>query len=226
MRILVDMPTSFGIAESNVDLLYFDADLQIGDTLESLFYPTWFNDENVRLRITAIDTILIGNEYRVVWTTEDLYSMVEVDVFTSGIGNSSGLFNFGFPPMLDSYTTYNTCYTDPNGQNLRFHEMYGPLYENYIFNSCFQGTFGGTETILNNSLSVFPNPGNDFLRLETELNLSGTIYMYDISGRMVDSQPVSNSNNIVNTAQLESGVYILMFIDQAGNRSTGKWIKE
>jgi hypothetical protein len=226
MRILVDAPSSFGIAEPNTDLLYFDADLQIGDTLESQFYHTWFNDENVRLRITAIDTILIGNEYRVVWTTEDLNSMVEVDVFTSGIGNSSGLFNLGFPPMLDSYTTYNTCYTDPNGQNLRFHEMYGPLYENYIFNSCFQGTFGGTETILKNSLSVFPNPGNDFLRLETDLNLSGTIYMYDISGRMVNSQPVSNSNNIVNTAQLESGVYILMFVDQAGNRSTGKWIKD
>ena len=226
MRILVDVPSSFGIAEPNVDLLYFDADLQVGDTLESLFYHTWFNDDNVRLRITAIDTILIGNEYRVVWTTEDLNSMVEVDVFTSGIGNSSGLFNLGFPPMLDSYTTYNTCYTDPNGQNLRFHEMYGPLYENYIFNSCFQGTFGGTETILKNSLTVYPNPGNDFLRLEMELNLSGNIYMYDISGRMVESQPVSNSNNIVNTAQLDSGVYIISFVDQSGNRSTAKWIKE
>jgi hypothetical protein len=50
--------------------------------------------------------------------------------------------------------------------------------------------------------------------------------MYDISGRLVNSQPVSNSNNLVNTAQLESGVYIIMFVDQAGNRSTGKWIKE
>lgn len=226
MRILVDVSSSFGIAEPNVDLLYFDADLQVGDTLESQFYHTWFNDDNVRLRITAIDTILIGNEYRVVWTTEDLNSMVEVDVFTSGIGNSSGLFNLGFPPMLDSYTTYNTCYTDPNGQNLRFHEMYGPLYENYIFDECFQGTFGANETILNNRLTVYPNPGNDFLRLETGLNLTGNIYMYDISGRMVTSQPLSSSNNIVNTAQLDSGVYIISFIDQVGNRSTGKWIKE
>jgi len=50
--------------------------------------------------------------------------------------------------------------------------------------------------------------------------------MYDISGRLFNSQPVSNSNNIVTTAQLDSGVYIISFVDQAGNRSTGKWIKE
>jgi hypothetical protein len=76
------------------------------------------------------------------------------------------------------------------------------------------------------AIKAFPNPGNDFLRFETELNLSGIIYMYDISGRMVISQPVSNSNNIVTTAQLDSGVYLISFVDQAGNRSTGKWIKE
>jgi hypothetical protein len=76
------------------------------------------------------------------------------------------------------------------------------------------------------AIKAFPNPGSDFLRFEMELNLSGNIYMYDISGRLVNSQPVSNSNNLVNTAQLESGVYIIMFVDQAENRSTGKWIKE
>ncbi len=52
------------------------------------------------------------------------------------------------------------------------------------------------------------------------------LYMYDISGRLFNSQPVSNSNNLVNTAQLKSGVYLIAFEDQLGNRSTGKWIKE
>lgn len=222
LRLLTE---SFGFAESNTDLLYFDADLQVGDTLNALFSYLW-DEESNKLVVVSIDTLMIGGVNRIVWTTEPIYYQYPQEVFTSGIGNSSGLFNLGYQVFLDGPRSINTCYTDKNGQNLKFHELFGPAYQNWVFDNCYQGNFGGTETILNNYLRVFPNPGNDFLRLETNLTLSGNVNIYDISGRLVTSQPISNSNNIVNTAQLESGVYILTFIDQAGNHSTGKWIKE
>ncbi len=223
LRILTE---TFGYAESNTDLLYFDADLQVGDTLETPFNNSW-DGEISKLLVVSIDTIPIGGVNRIVWATESLTSSINPnEVFTSGIGNSSGLFNFGYELLLDGPQPFNTCYTDKNGQNFKFHEIYGPLYQHWVFNNCFQGSFGGNETISNDRVKVFPNPGNNYLQLESEFSFSGEVFVYDISGRMVNIQPVSNSNNTVNTSQLESGAYIIMLVDQTGNRSAVKWIKE
>lgn len=223
LRILTE---TFGYAESNTDLLYFDADLQVGDTLETPFSSSWEGEIN-KLLVVAIDTIPIGGVNRIVWTTESLTSLINpYEVFTSGIGNSSGLFNLGYELLLHGPQPLNTCYTDKNGQNLKFHEIYGPLYQHWIFNNCFQGNFGGDEAISNDRVRVFPNPGNNYLQLKSEFPFSGQMLVHDISGRVVSTQPVNSSSNLIDTSTWGSGLYFLTLLDQTGYRSTIKWIKD
>jgi hypothetical protein len=217
-------------AYSNREFLYFDTDWATGDTIFSsdnvLIEPDYWGENDPYLIVSQIDTITVNESVLRRWQFEGSYYQ---DVFVPGFGFASGFTSIGYMQnMACGYPAIFLCYTDSNNftttgydpfNNSNFGNIWGESAGCYLV--------GGLNEVSNQSaIKAFPNPGNDFLRLETELNLSGNIYMYDISGRMVNSQPVSNSNNIVNTAQLESGVYILSFIDQAGNHSTGKWIKE
>ena len=215
-------------AYSNREFLYFDADWAVGDTIfssDNVLMDNYWSSDDPFVIVTEIDTVTVNESVLRRWEFSNEYS----DYFVPGFGYASGFTSIGYlQGIICAYPPMFLCYTDSNnvtttGYDL-FYDPENPFYWGQDF-GCF--VVGGLNEVSNQSaIKAFPNPGNDFLRFETELNLSGIIYMYDISGRMVISQPVSNSNNIVTTAQLDSGVYLISFVDQAGNRSTGKWIKE
>jgi hypothetical protein len=228
------LPYVWDSAYSNHEFLYFDADWALGDTIfssDNVLMDNYWGSDDPFVIVTQIDTVTVNETVLRRWEFSNEYS----DYFVPGFGYASGFTSIGYlQNIICAYPPMFLCYTDSNNVTTTGYDLfYDPENVNNPQNpfswgqdyGCF--VVGGLNEVSNQSaIKAFPNPGNDFLRLETELNLSGNIYMYDISGRMVNSQPISNSNNIVNTAQLESGVYILSFIDQAGNHSTGKWIKE
>jgi hypothetical protein len=64
------------------------------------------------------------------------------------------------------------------------------------------------------SMNLFPNPTNDKLNIEFMNPVSGIIHIRDLSGRIVHSISVSNSNYIsMYLNNLESGKYFLEFSD-------------
>jgi hypothetical protein len=76
------------------------------------------------------------------------------------------------------------------------------------------------------SFSIFPNPchGSAVLRWITgPLDRSTTLRMFDASGRLVLSQPVSSSSFILHTSSLRAGVYMLR-IDSDGRLATARLV--
>lgn len=79
---------------------------------------------------------------------------------------------------------------------------------------------------VNEKILLFPNPVKDriFIKLPTEHDM-GTLYIFDLLGKRVGSQLVSNTKSEVDVAMLSKGMYIAKIIYQGGNKSF-KIIKE
>jgi hypothetical protein len=80
-------------------------------------------------------------------------------------------------------------------------------------------------------LSIYPNPANNLLTIKYESMVYGNIkvLMYDISGRVIKSQPFSKKQiafqQQLNINSLTAGLYYLMITDDSGNRWMSKFLK-
>ncbi len=66
--------------------------------------------------------------------------------------------------------------------------------------------------------SVYPNPANSFIRLETKGQFSNKLegYLTDLSGKVVMKFAVNNGINNINIQHLSSGGYVLVCLDAFG----------
>jgi D-alanyl-D-alanine carboxypeptidase len=60
----------------------------------------------------------------------------------------------------------------------------------------------------NTTVKIYPNPANDYINIEHDKNVTG-IELYDMMGRNVLSQTVSNTKASISTRELSEGMYIL-----------------
>lgn len=70
-------------------------------------------------------------------------------------------------------------------------------------------------------LSIFPNPADDVLYIQTELNEVKNVAIFDVLGKQVVN--TTTSSNEVNVSNLNSGVYIVK-ITEAGKTATRKLV--
>ena len=73
------------------------------------------------------------------------------------------------------------------------------------------GTMGVGENIAVANVSIYPNPANDFIMIESENETE--IKIYSVSGQMVLRQSISEGTNTIDVSKLNSGIY---FIDLEG----------
>lgn len=73
-----------------------------------------------------------------------------------------------------------------------------------------------------NSISLYPNPANDFVTI-TNLPKGSTISILDVTGKSVYSSTVTNEQTTINTANLTTGIYLIR-IDNNGNRTSRKLV--
>lgn len=76
------------------------------------------------------------------------------------------------------------------------------------------GTTSANEA-LRNTFKVYPNPVHDMVKVSTTLE-TAELSIFDVAGKKVASQMISQGENEVSTTQLHSGIYFLHF--QAGNK--------
>jgi len=79
-------------------------------------------------------------------------------------------------------------------------------------------------------LSIYPNPGNDYLILQTDADLSGEntlIRILSLNGQLKLEKKLSPQRlpYKIDTASLEAGMYLIEFSNSNG-RAIRKWIKE
>jgi hypothetical protein len=71
--------------------------------------------------------------------------------------------------------------------------------------------FQGIRDTSSNSIEIFPNPTNNYLRLSTDLNSyqNITLKMYDNFGRIIKSEIIVNNETIINLSEFNRGIYYL-----------------
>jgi hypothetical protein len=62
-------------------------------------------------------------------------------------------------------------------------------------------------------MSVFPNPANEVINISLNKEVSATITLLDVSGKVVRTQALNGISTSINTASLNSGVYFVTIND-------------
>lgn len=73
--------------------------------------------------------------------------------------------------------------------------------------------------------SAYPNPGKNVLNIRTGLK-DARVEVYDVSGRMVYGQEITDNITVINTTSWPSGTYIWKVMSNGKEVESGKWIKE
>lgn len=197
------------------DVLYFDMAYQIGDTIRNPYIDGVFGI------ITNIDTIDLGGNIRYRWELERNGSD-QHEWFVSGTGNSKGLFNLLSEEVINGSVQLNTCFTDFNNQSFFSQEMYTP--ESFgILDICFV-ILESIENISTNPVSVFPNPGSGSFTVQRENGGLAQLKVLDVSGRLLFSQQISASQEIISADRLDAGIYLIEITENDGGRSITRWI--
>ena len=72
---------------------------------------------------------------------------------------------------------------------------------------------------------AYPNPGKDVLNIRTGLK-DARVEVYDMSGRMVYRQDITENVTAINTTKWSDGTYVWNVMVKGKEVESGKWIKE
>ena len=88
--------------------------------------------------------------------------------------------------------------------------------------------FVGIDEAHDNGLKVaiaYPNPGKDVLNIRTGLK-DARVVVYDLNGRLVHSQAITENVTVISTTNLSEGTYVWKVVADGKEAECGKWIKE
>ena len=77
----------------------------------------------------------------------------------------------------------------------------------------FDPSVGVNEVEDNHGLRVFPNPAKEVINISLNKEVSATITLLDVSGKVVRTQALNGISTSINTASLNSGVYFVTIND-------------
>jgi hypothetical protein len=77
----------------------------------------------------------------------------------------------------------------------------------------FDPSVGVNEVENNLGLRVFPNPANEVINISLNKEVSATLTLLDVSGKVVRTQALNGISTSINTASLNSGVYFVTIND-------------
>lgn len=110
--------------------------------------------------------------------------------------------------------------TFSNSANIYFDYNYPVLTNNYI--TVVQNNLAIPENDINNKISMYPNPVNHFLYINTEKSIL-KIEIFDIAGRIISSNSITE--NKIDLSELKAGNYILKIYTETGITNS-KIVKE
>ena len=92
--------------------------------------------------------------------------------------------------------------------------------------SIIPAKMGNETTTGKNKILVYPNPANDMIHIQSELNLqNGEIMILDMNGQQINHATFNGNQIQINIESLPSGIYFVIITDESGYRSTAKFIK-
>lgn len=208
--------------DSEKQIFFFPASIQIGpiglhtfpsDTTEQLLYTfnnlsigmiLPINSDKVTIKVTGIDSVLMGNEYRKKYEIQGSL-MLGPDFWIEGIGSTKDLLSvFTYEHEWQYFTL---CFSDT---------------DTYYINSpdgndsCHYLAFTGIENNEYDKIKVFPNPASDFLSIATPFEgITVNAIIYSIQGQLLLRKKIVLPQTELDIRKLNSGIYYLQII--AGN---------
>ena len=125
----------------------------------------------------------------------------------------------------------NSYYVSRNGGVLLLsycHELDNTDINHYILTKFPAEAFVGVEEAHDNGLKVaiaYPNPGKDVLNIRTGLK-DAWVEVYDMSGRMVYGQEITENVTAIDAGDWAEGVYVWKVMTRGKEAEYGKWVKE
>ncbi|MBA3680785.1 MAG: T9SS type A sorting domain-containing protein [Bacteroidetes bacterium] len=189
-------------APNAVEQLWYDFNLNVGDTLKNTFAftnPAWANNSNQRRIVSSIDSVAFCGIY---------YKRFNFNC--AGGFNTRLIEGVGFEDNF-TQTAFGDCPFEP-------HTIYSTL-----FSTC-DPTAIQKFYDKKNALKVFPNPANSSLKVNSDFPLNNYA-IYDNLGDLVTSQNILE-DKVIDVSKISNGLYILKVEDEKGNPFYSKFIKE
>ena len=73
---------------------------------------------------------------------------------------------------------------------------------------------------------IYPNPVKETLNINNSSNQTVTATIYDVSGKKLQSHVLESSKETINVKPLKTGLYFVVFENEAGERSSERFIKK
>jgi hypothetical protein len=145
--------------------------------------------------------------------------------FTGNVNNTSPAIPGGAPSLSGFYvitptvSTYQQILVNQSGTCTK------TFYYNQVVVDC--GPVGINEIDANNTLSIYPNPANDFITISlvAESAEATTIYIINALGEIVLTEQATSSNTTLNTSNLTNGIYFVK-IESKNSSAIKKFIKQ
>ena len=182
--------------------VYYDFNLQVGDLFE-----VGYGDEPEYIQVMAIEEVVLDdgsvrNKY--VFNEGWGVNPEEPEVWIEGIGSLSGINWRYIPGWTASGFAYLQCYFEDDNLVWTDGECWDDVEEAAV-----------------ESVSLYPNPANDIVRVEGAT--ATEVKIYNSLGQLVKT--VENTNEI-NVAGLPEGIYLLRITDGEGKNRVARVMKE
>lgn len=214
--------------ETENEYLLCDLSLSVGDTfvLSSGSVHWGYYEEDMKMVVDSIGNpsgrkviyLTLLNGYSLFYGGDVPYMTNEFNIslrFMEGVGPMYGVC----PPNY--YGMENTgallCLYKDNNLYYMTHETLG----------CDQST-SDVPLYPGSSLQIYPNPTSNQVTLEfiTEEEVSGTVIVRDIVGRVCRRFSVNDKKTALDLSSLPQGVYTFTFVDQQNRKITKKIVKQ
>jgi hypothetical protein len=105
-------------------------------------------------------------------------------------------------------------------------ELYDPAPNTYVyFVDCLEPLSINTFN-QQSSLIIYPNPTNDSLTIHTSFCNSCSVKIYSSNGKLLYSESLKSSQEIIDVKQLSSGIYFIGVENELGIKQTEKFVKK
>jgi hypothetical protein len=197
----------------DTEIVLFDFNLQLGDTITSEKYRVGYPGYII---VNAIDSMLIDQEYRKVFSFGYSGGIISDAKWIEGIGCIRGLFaDVG---VVGWWTNRLICCIIDN--NVIYHHG----YEN---EDCYYYLHSENLQLLDNNLKIkiIPNPVGSSALIEFERPEYQKLVISDLSGKKLKEFNLEGKRSfLINKGELPNGLYFLTCYHKTGNIQTLKML--
>lgn len=136
-----------------------------------------------------------------------------VDTFLIRVVQPTTLFNEPVPTSVFNIIGHGSQFNPTTTAPLLSGYQIQPRYkEDLILNI-------SVDVALKSEIKLYPNPANQFVRIQLANSADADMIMYDNAGRLISSGKIRNGETMIETAQFAAGMYIIRLI-QNGEQAT------